>query len=106
MGALGATLDAGSMVVPDSGHRARCVVGLLRTRLGRLVVLGSGRKCVLHAMAGRNRIAAFVDHRGKARRLENLDDPAGHSDLLAQFDWYLSGALGRVDVSARLRHRP
>ena len=31
-------------MLPDHRHRARQLLGLLRTRLGRLVVLGSGRE--------------------------------------------------------------
>ena len=44
LGALGAALDAGRLVRPDHRHRARLLVGLLRARLGRLVVLGPGRE--------------------------------------------------------------
>ena len=35
-------------------------VGLLRARLGRLVVLGSGRKRLADAVAGRHRAAALA----------------------------------------------
>jgi cytochrome c biogenesis factor len=41
LGALGAALDVGGLVVPDVGHHDRIVVGVLRTRLGWMVVLGS-----------------------------------------------------------------
>lgn len=40
LGALVATVDDGGMGFPDPRHRAGLVVGVLRTRLGRLVVLG------------------------------------------------------------------
>ena len=46
--------------VPDHRHRARQLVGLLRTRLGRLVVLGSGRERLVHAVAGRHRAGALA----------------------------------------------
>ena len=42
LGALVAALDHSRLDVSDLRHRARKLVGLLRTRLGRLVVLGSG----------------------------------------------------------------
>jgi cytochrome c-type biogenesis protein CcmF len=55
----------------DRRHRARLLVGLLRARLGRLVVLGSGRERLLHALAGLGGAAA-LRHRGReAERLKN-----------------------------------
>jgi cytochrome c-type biogenesis protein CcmF len=42
LGPLGAALDLGSLVFPDRRCRPWQLVGLLRIRLGRLVVLGSG----------------------------------------------------------------
>ena len=41
------------------GHHARQLLGLLRAWLGRLVVLGPGRKCLADALAGRHGAAAF-----------------------------------------------
>lgn len=46
------SVDAGSVDLPDARHRARFRMGLLRTRLGWLVVLGSGRKRLVYAVAG------------------------------------------------------
>jgi cytochrome c-type biogenesis protein CcmF len=42
LGTLVAAMDSCSVDVPDSGHHARQRLGVLRTGLGRLVVLGSG----------------------------------------------------------------
>ena len=75
------TLAAWSL--PDRRHRARLLVGLLRARLGRLVVLGPGRERLLHAVAGRHRAAAFGDRGREARRAEELDHPARDPHLLA-----------------------
>ena len=50
MGALGTSLDVARVVVPDRGNRTRQLVGVLRTRLGWLVVLGSGGKRFLYAV--------------------------------------------------------
>src|SRR5204862_8165894 len=50
MGALGAAVDAGRLDVPDAGHRDGLVLGLLRARLGWLVVLGPGGERVADAM--------------------------------------------------------
>ena len=59
MGALGAALDADGLDIPHARHRDGLLLGLLRTRLGRLVVLGSGRECLADAVAGGHRAAAF-----------------------------------------------
>ena len=42
MGKVDASMDDGCVDVPDAGYRTRQLVGLLRTRLGWLVVLGCG----------------------------------------------------------------
>jgi cytochrome c-type biogenesis protein CcmF len=60
VGALVAPLDDRGLDVPDARDRARQHLGLLRARLGRLVVLGSGRERVLHAMARRHRADPFT----------------------------------------------
>ncbi len=44
---------------PHSRHRAGLGVGILRTGLGRLVVLGPGGKRLVYAVAGGNRAAAL-----------------------------------------------
>ena len=67
LGALGAAVDAGGVVLPDLRHRARLVVGLLHPRLGRLLVLGPGRERLADAVARRHRAAA-LRHRGREAR--------------------------------------
>ncbi len=57
--ALVASLDPGGMDVPHPRHRAGLGVGILRTGLGRLVVLGPGGKRLVYAVAGGNRAAAL-----------------------------------------------
>ena len=52
LGALVASVDDGCLGVPDPGHCIGFVVGLLRTGLGGLVVLGPGGKRIFHALAG------------------------------------------------------
>ena len=79
LGALGAAVDAGGVDIPHARHRDGFVLGLLRTRLGRLVVLGSGRECLAHAVARGHRAAAFRGGDGKAQRAEGLDHPACRS---------------------------
>ena len=58
VGALVAAVDHGRVVLPHHRHRARQLVGVLRARLGRLVVLGPGRERLLHAVARRHRAAS------------------------------------------------
>ncbi len=59
LGALVAALDHGRVVLPHPRHRAGQRLGLLRARLGRLVVLGPGGERLLHAVAGRHRAACI-----------------------------------------------
>ena len=68
VGEMDAALDHDGLVLPFGGHRARQLVGLLRTRLGRLLVLGSGGERLVHALAGGNRAHPFAGGHGKARR--------------------------------------
>ena len=70
LGALGAALDARCLDVPHPRHRHGLLVGLLRARLGRVLVLGPGRERLLHALARRDGAAAFGARHGEARRAE------------------------------------
>ena len=83
LGALVAAVDDGRLDVPHHRHRARQLVGLLRARLGRLVVLGSGGERVVHAVAGRHRADSFARRHRKARQLQELDRAAGDLRVLA-----------------------
>ena len=51
-------------------HRARQLVGVLRAGLGRLVVLGSGRERVVHAVARRHRADPLARGHRKARHVQ------------------------------------
>ncbi len=55
VGALGSALDAAGLDLPDARHRHGILLGLLRTRLGRLVVLGPGRERIADALDRRHR---------------------------------------------------
>ena len=84
MGPDGARLGAARRAFPDRGLRRGWELGLLRARLGRLVGVGSGRECVLDAVAGRDRLYPFAAGHGKARHAEILDDPPGAHDVLIE----------------------
>ncbi len=58
------TLDG--LDIPHFGHRDGFILGLLRTRLGRLVVLGSGRERLADALARRHRAVALAGGDGEA----------------------------------------
>ena len=80
----------------DARHRHGQLVGILHAGLGRLVVLGSGRKREPDAVAGRHGAAAFDHRRRAARSLERLDAVARHSYLQPVAARHVSGALGRA----------
>ena len=69
LGALVAPMDLGCMGILNAGHLLWFTLGLLRIGLGRLVVLGSGRKRFLYAMAGGYGSHSFIGGHGKAWRL-------------------------------------
>ena len=91
--------------VPHDRHRARQRVGVLRARLGRLVVLGSGRERVVHAVARRHRADPFAGRHREARHVPQLDGAARDRRVLAVAARHVPRALRRADVGARVRHR-
>ena len=59
-GNLDAAMDHRGLDLPDARHHAGFLVGVPRAGLGRLVVLGSGRKCLVHALAGGNGVDSLA----------------------------------------------
>src|SRR5262249_23202965 len=98
MGTLGTALGARRLVRADDRHRDGQLVGLLRARLGRLVVLGPGRERLLHALAAGDGTVALGRRRRKARNSAALDRAAGDPDLRYEPDRHLPGALGCADL--------
>ena len=70
LGALREALHARRLELSDAWHRRRLVLGLLHARLGRLLVLGSGRERLSHALARRHSLRPFGRGDGEARRAE------------------------------------
>src|SRR5262249_29746490 len=99
-------MDACSVDIPDRWHRYGLLLGLLRARLGRILVLGSGGERVADAVAGRHGAAAFGCGDGKAQRIENLDPAAGDPCVLFVPDRHLLGAVGGAHVRACFCQRP
>jgi cytochrome c-type biogenesis protein CcmF len=73
------------------------VVGLLRTGLGRLVVLGPGGKRLVHALAGGHRADPLAGGHRETRGVQELDRAAGHRRLLAEPAGHLPGAFRGAD---------
>ncbi len=105
VGALGAAVDARGLDLPHPRHRDGLLLGLLRARLGWLVVLGPGRERLVHAVARRHGTDPFRSGDGEARRAEDLDGAARHPDLLAVPARHLPGPLGRAHLGPCLRDR-
>ena len=91
--------------VPLGRHRARQLVGVLRARLGRLLVLGSGGERLVHALAGGHRADPFAGGHREARPVQELDAAARHPRVLAELVRHVPGALGRAGVGAFVRGR-
>ena len=105
MGALGTSVGPRGLDVPDWWHRHGFLLGLLRAWLGRLVVLGPGRKRFVHAVAGRHRIASFGSRDGKTLGAENLDRAACDPHFFAVAAWHIPCPLRCSDLGSQLRHR-
>ncbi len=87
-------------------HHAGQLVGVLRAGLGWVVVLGSGRERVVHAVARRHRADSFAGRNGKARHVQGMDGAACDLRILALAARHVPRALRRADVGACVRHRP
>lgn len=77
---IGLALGVTRLVRSDAGDHSRIVVGVLRTGLGRLVVLGPGGKCLVVAVACRQRVAAQSVCQPPAREIPSLVVAAGDTD--------------------------
>jgi len=81
-------------------HRPGQLVGLLRTGLGWLVVLGPGGECFLHALAGGHGTDSFTGSHRKTRNLPQLDPDTGHQCIFLMPAGDLPGALRRADLGS------
>ena len=96
LGTLDAALDDARLAVPHDRHRARQLVGVLRARLGRLVVLGPGRECLVHALARGYGADPFARGDREARAVPELDTAAGDHRVLAEPARHLPRTLRRA----------
>ena len=87
-------LDARRLALSRCRYPPRRTMGLCRTRMGRILGLGSGRKCVIHAMAYGHSISPFGDDSGKKGML-GLEYGFDHFDLRPLHLWHVSHAEWR-----------
>ena len=80
-------------------------MGILRTGLGRLVVLGSGGECFLYALAGRHRAGSFAGGYGQARSVQELDTVVGDCRVFAVVTRRLHSTVWGSNLGALLRGR-
>ena len=95
----------GAWIFLTLGITAGQLLGLLRARLGRLVVLGPGRERLADAVAGGDRAAPLDQRARRARRAQGVDDDARGDRFLDVDGRHLPGPLGHPDLGPRLRHR-
>ena len=98
-----APLDDDCLGLSVRRNSARRALGLCRARLGRLLGLGSGGKCVPDAVADRNGVSAFRDHAGKARHDARVERLAGFHHLHVMHPGHFADAQRRGQFGARLR---
>ncbi len=101
-----AAVGAVELGVSHTRNHRRQLLGLLRTRMGRLVVLGPGRKCLTYAVAGRDRLAPQHQRACRARGSSQLDDDACRRCILHVDAWHLPSPLGDSNLGPQLRGRP
>ncbi len=106
LGALDTTLDDRGVGLPDLRHHAWQLVVVLHAGVGRLLGVGSGRECLLHAVAGGHRAHPFPRRDRKTRPVQELDAAASDPGILVESDGNLPGALRRAGVGALLCGRP
>src|SRR3984893_742156 len=103
LGPLDAAVDHHRVGLPHLRHRAGKLLGVLRARLGRLLVLGSGRERFVHAVADGYRAGALARGYGQARPVQELDAAAGDPGVFHEHARHLPGALRGARVGALVR---
>src|ERR1700738_128330 len=93
------------MDVSDLRHRAGKFLGVLRTGLGRMVVLGSGRERFVHALAGRNGVDSFARSDRETRRIQELDRAVSDRRVFSESAGNVPGSFRSSYFSARFRKR-
>src|SRR5436309_1594589 len=87
------------MGIPHDWHLPRSTLGIRRPRMGRLLGLGSSRKCVSHAVAHWDSIPAFGDDAGEAWHVEDMEHVARVCHVLASYPGHVSYSKRRHQFS-------
>src|SRR5215510_1733440 len=83
-------LDSRCLALSQCRYPLRRTMGICRTRMGRILGLGSGGKCVIHAMADGHGLSSFGDDSGKKRHAQSLEYGFDHFDLCPLHLWHIS----------------
>src|SRR5262249_40904585 len=97
-----AQMDDDRVVLSDRGNFARSALGVRSARLGRLLGLGSGGKCITAALAYRNGVSALRDDAGKARHDEGVERLARLHHVLLVHPWDDADPQRRSEFRARI----
>src|SRR5882672_5274771 len=89
------SLDFGRLALSGCRYSLRRTMGVCRTRLGWILGLGSGRKCLIYAMAHGDSVSPFGDDSGKKRHAQSLEYDFDHFDLWPLHLWHISDAEWR-----------
>ena len=98
-------MDDSGLDVFDLRDRSGKFLGILRARLGWLVVLGSSRERFVHALADRHRVDSLAGGNRKARWIQELDSATRDCRIFAEPTGNLSRSLRSPDLSSRIRER-
>ena len=102
VGEFGDALGGDWLGLSHFGDRVGVLVGLPRAWLGRILVLGPGGKYRPDAVAGVDRIYAFVDCIAQIDLwVCRMDGTAGFAGIPALFGGAVFGAIGAVDLGTR-----
>ena len=102
LGTLATTLAACDVDVSDAWDCVWVLVGVLYFRMGRMVVLGSRRKCLFDAMACRDCVTSFCDRCRKTRVLEELVCILSNPDVCVIAYRYVYRTLRSLNLSTRV----
>ncbi len=96
-----AQVDDDCVGFSDRRDFAGCALGLCGSGLGRILGLGSGRKCFAVAVAYRHCVSALRDDAGKARHDESVECVAGFFHLSVMHSRHVFNSQRRSQLGAR-----
>src|SRR5580704_11030821 len=85
-------MDDDRVVLSNRGHSSWRTLGLRGPRMGRLLGMGPGGKCLAASLADRHGVPAFGDDAREARHDESLERLAGVLDVYSLHSRYFFDA--------------